>query len=338
MLMIAILVSAAMFQSAPPLTDILTKTGKLPGVIVKVEMISPSVVPIEFRIAPGGKLMAIYPTSVQYNTPEQWIVWMPDRREYSVQKSERGNPLPAGFDMLWPGDDINQQTGPATSITFEKKLCFAYPCKTKSGQAFDLFVDQANLMPYGTRAKANGNTYEMVYRSITIKTFGKKDLDFVPPPDARIPKPGEPRPDLIKTGSKLQSFSATDQTGKKHSLDSLMKDKKGLVLNFWFSSCTGCVAEMPYLVKLHPQLTKEKIGLIGINSIDNASITGRTSKKNNLPYPTLGGDGSKGITKQVSVTAYPVTVVIDKDRKVVDAILGFDEPRLAKAIDTLKSK
>jgi peroxiredoxin len=335
--MIALLISTALFQSAPPLNDILTKTGKFPGVIVKAEMISPSVVPIEFRIAPGGKLMAIYPTSVQYNTPDQWIVWMPDRRQYSVEKSEGGSPLPAGFDMLWPGDDINQQTGPATSITFEKKLCFAYPCKTKSGQAFDLFVEQANLMPYGTRAKANGNTYELVYRSVTVKPISKKELEFVPPSDARLLKPGEPQPELIKSGAELASFSATDQSGKKHSLDSLLKNKKGLVLNFWFSSCTGCVAEMPYLVKLHPQLAKDNIGLVGINSIDNASITSRTSKKNKLPYPTLGGEGSKAITKQVSVMAYPVTVVIGKDRKVIDAILGFDEPRLNKAIDALKA-
>jgi peroxiredoxin len=335
---VALILSFVTQQTSVSLSDIHAKIAKLPGVIVKCEMIAPSVVPMQFVIAPGGWLAASYPTTIQYTHGDKITTWMPDRREYSIAKTDYPNPLPAGFDSLWPGAGGIEQTGPPVRTIFEKKDCFSYPCKGFGGQELQLMVDSATMMPYGTRATANGTTYEMVYRSIEIRKVLRKEVEFVPPPDAKVAKPGPPVVNLIKTGTKLGSFSAVDQQGRKHTLTSLLKAKKGLIFNFWFSSCTGCVAEMPYLVKLHPQLVKSGIGLIGVNAIDEPSIATRTSQRNQLPYPTLVGGTSKVITKQTGVLGYPVTMIIDRNRTVVDAFMGFDEDRLTKAVEKLKSR
>ncbi len=330
--MITLLGIAFSIQSTPTYREIIAKVAANQGAVVHAEMISPSVVPIEWKIA-RRRLVATYPTSVQYYSPGKWTTWMPDRREYAVLKSE-DNPVPLGFEGFWPSDQSAPEAGPPTDAIFEKRACLEYPIKVGS-QAVSLFVDKKTLLPYGTRAKANGNTYELVYRSIEFRKMSDAELRFDPPADARVAKPGQPMPELIKSGTKLSDFQAMDQSGRRHSLSSLMKGKKGLVLNFWFSSCTGCVAEMPYLVKLQSKLATDKIGIVGVNAIDEKSIIARTSQKNQLPYPTLMGKGAKDLTKQVSVMAYPVTVVLNQDQKVVDAILGFDEPRLTKALGTL---
>jgi peroxiredoxin len=335
--MLTIVLSAIALQQPVTLEEIDKKVAKFPGVIVKAEMISPSVVPMQFKFAPGGWLVATYPTSVQYNHGDKVTTWMPDRREYATAKTDYPNPLPAGFSALWPGPISIVQTGPTTNAKFEKKDCFVLPCKTTDGQELQLFVDRGTLLPYGTRAVANKTTYEMVYRSIEVRKIPMSELEFVPPIDARVAKPGPPVVNLIKTGSKLSSFTALDNFGKKHTLTSLLKNRKGLVLNFWFSSCTGCVAEMPYLVKLHPQLAKQGIGMVGVNAVDAPSIVGRSAKKNSLPYPTLVGNGSKVLTKTTGVLGYPVTMIVDRNQKVVDAFTGFDAERLTKAVEILKN-
>ena len=336
--MLPLLLPVFFAQGTPTLAELQAKISKFPGVVIQGEMIAPSVVPMKFVIGRGGWLVSTYPTSVQYIHGNTGITWMPDRREYATEKTDYPNPLPAGFDSLWPRGSGLEQTGNPVATMFEKKNCLAYPCKGFGGQELQLMVDSKTLLPYGTRATANGTTYEMVYRSIEVRQVAKKELEFVPPADARVAKPGPPVVNLIKTGAKLGSFTATDQFGKKHTLSSLLKSKRGLIFNFWFSSCTGCVAEMPYLVKLHPELVKSGIGLIGVNAIDDASIANRTSLKNKLPYPTLVGGSSKLITKETGVIGYPVTMIIDRNQKVVDAFMGFDESRLTRAIRVLNVK
>ena len=168
-------------------------------------------------------------------------------------------------------------------------------------------------------------------KQVKIGPILRSLLTFKPPTGAKVATQRTPDALLIKPGSRLASFSGKDLAGKTLSGQQLMKQhSKGLVLNFWFSSCTGCVQEMPFLAKIHPKLTKQGIGLVGVNPIDDVKSAKGTSLKNQLGYPTIIGKGAAGLQKQVSVEAYPVTVILDPRSKVVDAFMGFDESRLTK--------
>lgn len=324
-----------LFVSLPTLADVEAKVKVLPGVEIFSEMVSPSVVPVHFKCSPEGYFWAKYPSSEDFVGPKSHVTWIPDRREYSEQPNEPGNPLPVGFDALWPGKPTYRQTGPTEEARFHERDCYKIPCKGDAGYTIQLYVDRATLLPRGTRVELNGTTHEMVHKTVNVRKMPAEWLQFKKPADARPAGKFDPTESLIKPGTSIGDFTAADTAGRKTSLKGLMKGKSGLVLNFWFSACTGCVAEMPFMVALKPKIEKSNIGLIGVNAIDGVDFARRTSKLNRLPYPTLVGDGASHLTKKVGIGAYPVTLVVDKNRKVVDAIMGFDEARLTKALKSL---
>ena len=115
----------------------------------------------------------------------------------------------------------------------------------------------------------------------------------------------------------------------------LMAGKRGLVINFWFSACTGCIQEMPFLAKLHLQLKQQQFELFGVNPIDPVTAARKTSKTNGLPFQTLVGAEAKKVSQGFGVMAYPVTVVVDAEGVVVDSIMGFNETRLLAALEKI---
>lgn len=324
-------------QSAdlPTLQDVENKVRLLPGVELRSEMVSPSVVPVHFKMSRQQRFWAKYPTSEQFTSKDGTITWMPDRREYAESKERSGNPLPVGFDALWGGPSTYKQVGGTTEATFHGFKCFQIPCQVTEAYTIQLFVEMDTLLPRGTRVEYKGQTHEIVHKTINIRPMDEQWMVFRRPVDARPAGKFDPLTSLIKPGTSLKNFKAVDTQGSKVELSRLLGKHSGLVVNFWFSSCTGCIAEMPYLVKLHPKLKAANIGMIGVNAVDGSQFASRTAKKNSLPYPTLVGPGATSITKQVSVQAYPVTLVVGKNGVVKDAIMGFDEARLTKALSQI---
>lgn len=322
----------------PRLADVEAKMSKLPGVEIISEVVSPSVVPVRFKISPKAAFWAMYPTSEDFVEGGKRTTWMPDRREYAVTASEEGNPLPVGFDAMWPGARTYRQVGESAAERFHEIDCVKIPCRGSGDYTIELFVERTSLIPRGTRVKLNGQVHEMFHKRVIVRPITAESLRFRKPSDARPAGKFDPTKSLIRPGTQLSLLKAKDANGKGHSLSSLTSDTSGLVLNFWFSSCTGCVAEMPYLVALKPKLDKAKIRLVGVNSIDGPEFARRTATLSKLSYPTLVGPGAANLTKQVGVAAYPVTLIVDKDRRVVDAIMGFDEARLLKALKIIGFK
>jgi len=92
---------------------------------------------------------------------------------------------------------------------------------------------------------------------------------------------------------------------------------------------------MPALSKLSSEYGARGVGFMGANPIDDPKTARRTSKLRGLPFPTVVGKEAQKIADGIGVIAYPVTVVLDADRKVVDTVISFDEPRLRKALDSV---
>jgi thiol-disulfide isomerase/thioredoxin len=297
--------------------------------------VRPSVIPMEFKIAPGGYLWAKYPTSEQFISLKESITWMPERREFSKSKPEEINPVPAGFEPMWPNGAVLKQAGEPKEARFQGKAAVEIPCDGPLGIKVRLYVSPDSLLPMGSIATSGGTEFEMHYKQVWTDPIAPASLRFVPPKDARPYVNRPPDANLIKPGAVLAPFTGKDAAGQAQSLKTLLKGKKGALINFWFTSCVGCIQEMPYLSALEPGLKRQGIGMLGVNSVDGVETIRRTSKLQKMGFPTLVGDPAKGLTKQAGIIAYPVTVVVDADAKVVDAILGFDKARLEKGLEKI---
>ncbi|NML25301.1 TlpA disulfide reductase family protein [Zoogloea dura] len=112
---------------------------------------------------------------------------------------------------------------------------------------------------------------------------------------------------------------------------------KVVLVNFWATTCTTCVAEMPALVDTYRRFSGQGFETVAIAmNYDPADYVRNYASKNGLPF-TVGldtsGDAAKGF-EEVRLT--PTTFLIDRKGRIVQKFLGApDFPKLHADIEKL---
>ena len=120
------------------------------------------------------------------------------------------------------------------------------------------------------------------------------------------------------------SFALQDLRGKTVRLEEYRG--KIVLLNFWATWCAPCQMEMPELMKLQKQHAAEGLQILGITyEKEPAAKIARITRKFKLNYPVLLG--AKSLSDSYGIEeALPVTVIVDRDGKIRDRIIGIMEP------------
>jgi peroxiredoxin len=129
-------------------------------------------------------------------------------------------------------------------------------------------------------------------------------------------------------------FAGKDLTGKPFSLESLKG--KIVVLNFWFTQCGGCIAEMGELNKLKHTYDGKDVVFLAITFDDVNKIKTFLEKKK-FEYAII--PGSKKTCNDYDIYGYPTSMVIDQNGviKFINCSLDRDiKSQLARAIDEMK--
>ncbi|MCX7627333.1 MAG: TlpA family protein disulfide reductase [Methylophilaceae bacterium] len=110
---------------------------------------------------------------------------------------------------------------------------------------------------------------------------------------------------------------------------------KVALINFWATSCPGCVAEMPKLVETYRQYHAKGFEVVAVAmSYDPPSHVVNYAKKHALPFPvTLDADGRLAAAfGDVQLT--PTSIVINRDGHVVQRVVGeLDFAKLHAMLD-----
>ena len=135
--------------------------------------------------------------------------------------------------------------------------------------------------------------------------------------------------DSSKDSSPFRDFSGKDFDG--NSVDeSLFSGNAVTVVNFWFTGCKPCVAELSKLNELNDAIKSKGGEVIGINTEtfdenktamkDAASIL----KSQGARYRNLSIDSSSAAGKYASeIMAFPTTILVDRNGNIVgDPMLG----------------
>lgn len=135
-----------------------------------------------------------------------------------------------------------------------------------------------------------------------------KETDIVL--EIEMPQTADPSTTYYTEGSIIHDFSITAIDGKEYKLSELLKEKKAVVLNFWFANCGPCKMEFPFMQEAYEQYS-DKLEIIAINPVDNSeSKLEQYAEDNGLGFPVALGDESWGYFFRY--TGYPTTVVIDR--------------------------
>lgn len=113
-------------------------------------------------------------------------------------------------------------------------------------------------------------------------------------------KPGQIIPDFVFTDSENNTYKVSD----------ILKEKKALVLNFWYAACKPCEMEFPYMDAAYSQFS-DKLSLFAMNPVDTSNqVVQQFKTDNNLTIPM--GVCSNQWEKALPITSYPTTVIIDR--------------------------
>ena len=107
----------------------------------------------------------------------------------------------------------------------------------------------------------------------------------------------------------IPNVELTTITGEKLNLESLRGQP--VLVTFWATSCTDCVKEMPYLIKLHNTFASQGLKVIGISMpYDRPDHVMKMAQQMKLPY-TIAMDINKEATKAFGgVSLTPTTFLI----------------------------
>ncbi|WP_374486159.1 peroxiredoxin family protein [Zoogloea sp.] len=121
------------------------------------------------------------------------------------------------------------------------------------------------------------------------------------------------------------SFTTLD--GQTRQLSSLKG--KVVLVNFWATTCTTCVAEMPKLVETYNKFAPKGFETVAIAmDYDPPEYVRNYAQKNGLPFTVALDSGGKAAKGFEEVRLTPTTFLLDKQGRVVQKYLG--EPDFAK--------
>lgn len=116
------------------------------------------------------------------------------------------------------------------------------------------------------------------------------------------------------------------------------QDLKGkvTVINFWFTGCQPCVAEMPQLNQLVDTFKSDAVIFLAFSFNEKSTIE-RFLQKNSFSYVQL--PDSRGVISEMSINTYPTHIILDTSGKIREIVIGGSEnigERLKQLINKIK--
>lgn len=133
-------------------------------------------------------------------------------------------------------------------------------------------------------------------------------------------------------------FTVSDLNGKTYRLTALKG--KVVVLNFWFTHCAGCIAEMPELNKLYQKYQNDTNVVFLAITFDDLPKVQDFLKTHTFSYSLVADQGE--VIKHYGISTFPFSMVVDRESKIVfsnNAVLqGKVVETLSKYIDQSKAE
>lgn len=103
----------------------------------------------------------------------------------------------------------------------------------------------------------------------------------------------------------------------------LQKQGKVTVVNFWATSCSTCMKEMPHMVKMYQELNPKGLEFVGVAmQYDNPAYVKNYVNDKALPFNVAWDGDGKLSTQFGNIIGTPTTFVIDAKGKIIKKYVG----------------
>ena len=224
------------------------------------------------------------------------------KAEYSITVKSAGGLMLSGVNVYIYTDDtledlVNYTTTDAAGvakITLKKN---------------DKYVAVLSGMPEGYKTEAcyplSGTATEITLTSAVIDSTDHSGKSY-------------------QLGDVMRDFSVVDSDGNTQKLSELLKTKKMVLINFWYTTCSWCVKEFPYMDAVYQQY-KDDVEIVALNhsTLSGDSEEGIKNFKDNF-YTDYVGEGAEGglsfpmakdytnMGPAFNIQGYPTSVLVDR--------------------------
>ena len=110
-------------------------------------------------------------------------------------------------------------------------------------------------------------------------------------------------------GSVMYDFSVTTPAGQTVTLSEVLKEKEMVLLNFWYTTCTYCVAEFPFMQQAY-ELYSDQIEIIALNPFEQDDAISAFQADMELTFPMAACSPSWATA--FGVAGYPTSIIVDR--------------------------
>jgi len=133
-------------------------------------------------------------------------------------------------------------------------------------------------------------------------------------------------------GQKFAISKFYDEKGINFSENKLVG--KPTIINFWFTACKPCIAELPYLRKLQKNFSNE-VNYVAI-TFDTKNKVDTFLKRYNFDF--LHITDSREQIKNLEISGYPMTFLLDKNGKIFNIYGGLSDFEYNEITKTIAEK
>ena len=112
-------------------------------------------------------------------------------------------------------------------------------------------------------------------------------------------------------GSIIRDFSVTTTTGEVFTLSEALKEKDAVVINFWYTTCSWCITEFPYMQTVYEKYSDD-IAIIAIDPFSEDTMSAIRNFKEDMGLTFDMGQDLYGLSTAFDVQGYPTSVIVDR--------------------------
>lgn len=117
-------------------------------------------------------------------------------------------------------------------------------------------------------------------------------------------------------GDKMPDFSVTTIDGSKFTLSEVLKEKQLVLVNLWFSGCTPCRLEFPFMQaaweKYQDRVT---VVALSVDPRDTPAVLREYTKDVGMTFAV--GQDTPGLSETFHIFSYPTTMLVDRFGNIV---------------------
>ncbi len=114
---------------------------------------------------------------------------------------------------------------------------------------------------------------------------------------------------VLGVGDVMYDFSVVTPGGESITLSEMLREKDMVLLNFWYTTCTWCIKEFPYMQQAYQQYS-DNVGIIALNPLEEDPAISTFQSQQGLSFPMAKCPAAWSAA--FGISGYPTSIVVDR--------------------------